>query len=412
MATARFILKEPNSKEETLIFLLFSFGNCRLKYSTGEKINPKYWNPKKQRVKETAQFSEYPEFNARLNNIEAAIRNAYRKLLNDGQAPEPETLKKELNFTLRPNRGTTDNGFWPFIENFISSSKHTRKLSTVQVYEATAKVLKDYCVEKRLRLDFDVITLDFYNSFIAYLSKDRNLANNTIGKYIKTLITFLNEATERGINKNLEYKSRKFKRLIEEVDHVYLNHHELAIMEILDLSEKPYLEKTRDLFLVGCYTGLRYSDFTQVKPSNITMHDGQRFIEIRTVKTNEKVVIPVKPVVEGIIQKYGNDLPRIISNQKMNEYLKIICKMAGINSLVEIKRTSGNRVTSETLPKWQLITTHTARRSFATNAYKMKVPAIAIMKITGHRTEAAFLKYIKVNKEENAIILSDHPFFN
>lgn len=411
MATARFILKEPNSKEETLIFLLFSFDNYRLKYSTGERIYPKYWNPKKQRVKETVQFTEHPEFNARLNYIETTIRNVYRKIVNDGDSPKPDMLKQELNSILRPNKERINNNFWGFVDDFIDSSRSIKKSSTVQVYEATAKVLKDYCSKKKLILDFDVITLDFYNSFIAYLSKDRNLANNTIGKYIKTLITFLNEATERGVNKNLEYKSRKFKRLNEEVDHVYLNHHELATLEGLDLSEKPYLEKTRDLFLVGCYTGLRYSDFTQVKPENITTREGQRFIEIRTLKTNEKVIIPVKPVVENIIQKYDNDLPRIISNQKMNEYLKIICKEAGISSLVEIKRNSGNRVISETSPKWQLITTHTARRSFATNAYKMKVPAIAIMKITGHKTEAAFLRYIKVNKEENAVILSNHPFF-
>ncbi len=252
------------------------------------------------------------------------------------------------------------------------------------------------------KLEFDDITLDFYNEFKEYLIDTKNFSMNTVGKYIKTIKVFMNEATERGLNKKMDFKSKKFKVDNEESETIYLTESELKKMYDLDLSENTRLERVRDLFIVGCYTGLRFSDFSQIAPENIKNGD----FHIRTQKTDEPVIIPIHDMVSEIMEKYkdlnDNSLPPSLSNQKMNEYLKEIGKMAGLLERIKITRNKGAQRVTEIYYKYELLTTHTARRSFATNLYLREYPTIGIMQITGHRTERAFMKYIKVTQQQNA----------
>lgn len=159
------------------------------------------------------------------------------------------------------------------------------------------------------------------------------------------------------------------------------------------------------MFLIGCYTGLRVSDFSRLSAAHIGRH-----ITIKTHKTGIPVVIPIHPVVREIIES-GFDLTNTISDQKFNEQIKELCRLAGITEDVLINKNEGGKNVEKIIPKYKLVSSHTARRSFATNAYKAGVPTIAIMKITGHTKESTFLKYIKVSAQENAEMLSRHPFF-
>ena len=220
----------------------------------------------------------------------------------------------------------------------------------------------------------------------------------------------MNEATDRGINKNLEYLNKRFKVLNDSADTIYLSKKELDAIRGLDLSNNARLDTVRDLFIVGCYTGLRFSDLEKLDKSNFIKDFTQ--IKLKTQKTGETVIIPVHPYVKEIFIKYGNSLPKSISNQKMNEYLKEIGKKADIVENIIIGSIQGGRKTNNSYLKYQLITTHTARRSFATNAYLADIPSMDIMKITGHRSERSFIKYIKVTQEQNANRLINHPFFN
>ena len=219
----------------------------------------------------------------------------------------------------------------------------------------------------------------------------------------------MNEATDRGINDNLEYKKKKFKTIREESDTVYLSMNELEKFEKLNLSSNPSLDKVRDLFLIGCYTGLRFSDFTQIQPENINKENSMLFI--RTQKTSERVAIPLHKTVRTILEKHKNKLPKAFSNQAMNSYIKDIGSLAKINELIETTITRAGIVEKTVLPKYKLISTHTARRSFATNLFIADVPSISIMKITGHKTERSFMQYIRITQEQNADKLLTHPFF-
>lgn len=411
MPRAKFILKEPKAKEETLVYMLYNYQYKRFKYSTGEKINPKFWNPESQRAKETKKFPEYPEFNTRLDKLESGIKTAFRKLLNDGIQPNNINLKEELEASLSDNilqaKRTT---LLKFIEDYIEESKVHKKEGTVKVYTTTFNYLKKYSNSLNKEIDFHTVNLEFYNQYIAYLSVENKLAANTVGKHIKTLKSFLNEATDRGYNTNLEFKKRKFKTLREESDSIYLTLDELANFEKLDLSASPRLEKVRDLFLIGCFTGLRFSDFTQIQPENIIID--KSLIQVRTQKTGERVSIPLHKTVKSILSKYDNRLPKAYTNQVMNKYLKEVASLSGLKEPVETSITRGGKVEKSITKKFDLVSTHTARRSFATNLYLADVPSISIMKITGHRSERSFLQYIRVTQEQNADKLINHPFFN
>lgn len=411
MAKVKFILKEPTSKSDTLIYLIYNYQYKRFKYSTGEKINPKFWNISNQRVKESKNFPEYPEFNTRLDTFENGINNAFRRLLNDGIQPNNDLLKKELEFEL-DNRVLRQRKItlFEFINTFIKESKNVKQASTITVYNTTLNHLKDYAEKTNKNLNFDTINLTFYTNFTKYLSQDLEMSTNTIGKYIKTIKTFLNEATERGFNENLEFRKSKFKTISEETDTVYLSTEELKIIEEKDLGNNSSLEKVRDLFLLGCYTGLRFSDFSQIKQENII--ESKSIIQIRTQKTKDKVSIPIHPIVKRILIKYDNSIPKAFTNQIMNKYIKNIVELCEINTPTELTTSKSGITKKSTVPKYKLITTHTARRSFATNLYLADIPSISIMKITGHKTEKSFLKYIKVTQEQNADKLLNHPFFN
>ena len=178
---------------------------------------------------------------------------------------------------------------------------------------------------------------------------------------------------------------------------------ELAKLYALKINNKK-LEEVRDLFIFGAWVGLRFSDFSNIKPENIIQIDGDYFIKTITQKTKELVIIPCNPVIMEIFEKYAdrpNKLPKTISNQKFNDYIKDVCKLAEFNEVGRISAKPKDILAD-------LVSSHTARRSFATNYYLQGFPTIDLMKITGHRTERSFLKYIKVSKLDTAKRLSEH----
>src|SRR5690606_7026043 len=132
---------------------------------------------------------------------------------------------------------------------------------------------------------------------------------------------------DRGINGNLSYKRKEFKALKEDVHNIYLNEDELKKIIALDYNENKKLDRARDLFIIGCYTGLRFSDFSTLTPDNIS----KDLIKIKTQKTGVDVVIPILPEVKKILEKYNGKLPKAYCNQKMNEYLKLVAQKAKLN---------------------------------------------------------------------------------
>lgn len=176
--------------------------------------------------------------------------------------------------------------------------------------------------------------------------------------------------------------------------------------------EKPAQGCCRDIFLVGCYTAQRFSDYSTINEGNIrTLENGQQVIDLKQQKTGNHVVIPVRPELQAILEKYDNRLPRTYE-QKVNHLIKEIAREAGITEKVEVSYIENGEKKSRLVEKCDLVKTHTARRSGATNMYLAGIPTIAIMKVTGHKTEREFMKYIKITEEQTALELMSHPYFS
>jgi len=403
-----FILKDPQATDETPVNLVFWYDQLRIKISTGERIRPKYWNKGTHRARETKDFPEFENFNTRLDNHQRNVMSAVRDHLNENNTILPKKLRAELANALRPKPEKEPLTFFPAIQEYIDTTNKAPR--TKLSYGTTLNVLKEYQKTLKTPLTFESINMDFYEHFVKYLTETQNFAKNTIGDHIKKIKVFMNYANDKGFTTNKGHEHRKFQTISETPETVYLNDSELLTLYEKDLSDNSRLDRVRDLFIIGCYTGLRFSDLSQLTPEKFT-DDGTR-LKIKTVKTGEIVVIPLHWTIKEILKKYNGETPRALSNQKMNVYIKELAELAEIKERVTITKTKGGLNFEKKFEKWELVTVHTARRSFATNMFLAEVPTISIMKITGHRTERAFMKYIKVSQEQNADKLSKHPYFS
>jgi integrase len=412
MASYNYYLKDAKSPGETPIYLLFDDGVNRCKLYIQLSVRPKDWNPEKWEARKS--FAGFSDFNEKLNKIQTKCSELHTALTKEGKFTLDSLKEKfriyldELNNRKKENTSGANKTFTSlsdFAKHYIDSVKSAKASNTILHNTQTLNLLKEF--ERGKKIIFDRVNLDFYNDFIEFLTRDKKYSPNTIGKHIANVKLFLNEATERGFNTKFDFKSKRFKTVSESVESIYLSEDELLKIYNHDFTSHKKLEHTRDLFIIGCFTGLRFSDFSQLKIENIT--DGQ--IKVKTQKTGETVVIPIHWTVKEILQKCthtAKGLPRPYSNQKMNDYLKDVGEAVKISEKILHTHTKGGLKVQTTSLKHELMTTHTARRSFATNLFLSGFPAISIMKITGHKTEKSFMKYIKISQAENAKLLQLH----
>ena len=426
MENITYRLKEPQegvtpaNQKETLVYLFFSYGYAEitatgkkkyipLKYSTGMRIYPHLWNKKAHRAKRTTSF-DYHSFNIKLENLTDLIKQLHR----ENPTIAPDKLKDLLNEQLK-NGGSVEMNLNTYIDKYLHDVEKGIRLtykgekfkhSTVKTLKGFITKFKQFQDHINRQYDFNDITIDFYNDYTNYLTS-LNYSINTIGKHIKQIKTIMRLSRDEGLHENIEIDKRMFKAISKKVENIFLNEDELRQMYNLDLSHKKNYELARDVFLIGAFTAQRYSDYSRIRKEMIKGNN----IELIQQKTGEKVIIPMRNEVKEILKKYDYTLPKTYE-QKVNKYIKEVGKLAGITELVQTEKTKGGLIVKQDVPKYELIKTHTARRSGATNMYLAGIPSIDIMAITGHKTESEFLKYIKVTKKQIAQNLALHPYFN
>jgi integrase len=418
VASVNYYLKKAEANGKSLIFLRYFVNGKALTYSFNQSIESKLWDKKKQRVKNNRITTEdgTHSLNDLLDTLEKVLIKAFNDELKRG-IPERNTLKKYLDdFIYQNDRQNvqSEETFYKLIDRFISgeikNKGKDKSQNSLNNYYSLKVHLKAFEENQKVKLTFDNITLDFFYKYLSFLNTlpgtkgTKGLAPNTIAKDIALLKALMSEAVDLGYTNNLQFKHKKFSYSEVDTDAVYLKEKEMLALYKWDFSKNRRLEEVRDLFVFGCCVGLRFSDYSDVKPENIVTIDDDLFIKIITKKTKELTIIPCNPIVLEIFKKYDaslNRLPKNISNQKFNKYIKEACKTA------EMKET-GRLSDNMSLELWECISSHTARRSFATNLYLEGYPVIEIMKITGHRTEKSFLKYIRVSKLDAAKRLSAH----
>lgn len=427
---ARFVLKEPNSQNPTLIYLLCRSCVPRLKYSTGKNIEPSRWDSKTDRPTTQTKGLDrdtkdrLKEIDLHLSRLSDAIERINSRIKAEKIEPTQEFYRTELDKEFNQDKPrkvapTPEKlTFFPWVEKFIEEcAKGERTIpltgkryseSSIKNYKKILNHLRAFQKKTKYPIDFDTIDLHFYQKLIKYLN-DQNKATNTKGSVIKYVKVFMRQSMKDKMHTNTIFQDEEFVKPVEKSENIYLTLDEIQHIYSLDLSARPGLDRVRDVFVIGCYTGLRFSDLNQLRAENF-INDGQ-FVRVTMQKTGKPVFVPLNPQIRAILAKYDGVPPRVLSNQRMNDYLKEIAQLAELNEKVTMSQTKGGLKVNKTLNKWELVTTHTARRSFATNAYKEGIPTIDIMRMTGHRTETSFMKYIKVTNEEVAYRMAEHPFF-
>ena len=392
-----FVLKDPKA-EKSLVFLIVHHHGRRLKISTGLVVLSCCWDADNYQL--TRKSDYFRQDNAILLKWKNAAEDSIREAEIRNEPPDKlkdrilEAMGKEPK---RNKKAGSDGFFFPYFERWANTTTVSRKATNQSAY--SARLFKEFLGKRSPA--FDDITVTLLNEYVEWMAGVKNLKPNTRGGHIRNIKTAMNKAYNEGLHQNLDYKKVVKER--EDTENVYLTGDEVERLASMNLTGTR--EKVRDLFLIGCYTAMRFSDYSVLTPDAIS--DG--YIRYVQKKTGESVVLPCHPRVAEIVRRY-NGVPAI-SQQKFNDIIKLICMDAGIREKIPVRETKGYKTTTTYREKWEMVSSHTARRTAATNMYKAGIPAISIMKITGHRTEANFLKYIKLSKEENAQMLKDNRFF-
>lgn len=386
VATVSFYINtgKLDRKGRAPIYAQFDHNKRRFRIYTGEKVDPKFWSKSKSSYIKPS-YSDDSKLDGYLKNVEKTIRNIVVDARNSNKTITPEYIKSELVKATNQNSETT---FFPLFDQYLEVSKSTKGPGTIKNYKNALHYYNEYKNDKGFEFRFEDLTMGFYDAFMEYLISKKKLANNTAGRVIKVLKTFLNWAFENDHHSNLDYK--KFKILEEKIEIIYLTDQELKTIYNLEITNEP-MARARDLFCFGCFTGLRFSDIAQLDKSNI--EDG--IIQIRTQKTRDLLTIPIIPYARGILEKYDYKLPTL-SNQKLNGHLKALGKKAEIDQPVNIQRYRGAKRIDKEIPKHDLITTHTARRTFITLSLEKGIRPEVVMSITGHKDFKSFSAYIKI----------------
>lgn len=389
----------------------------------GESVETAMWNTKKQVSRVTSSYPEGSLINAQVEKWRTAAAETIEHFKERMSAPSASEFKEELEKRRFKEGYRTPTSVVEYFDTFIARYEKTRSPGRVKHYKLAKNILADYQSAKKDTITFEDINQDFYNRFTEWFYSKGHSANY-LGETIKVLKLVVNEAMiVDKLHSNIDFKSRGFLAPSSQVDSIYLTEDELLRIHGLKIDETFIAEsfkdidiwqtqrkikaynKARDMFLIGAFTGLRVSDYSRLMPENITDK-----VRIQAKKTGIKSVIPIHWVVQEIIDR-GYDFSTTMTDQKLNKHIKEVARLAGITEEVTYTKNVGGKTVQLSSPKCELISSHTARRSFATNAYKAGIPTVSIMKITGHKKESTFLKYIKISEEENAEMLMSHSFF-
>jgi integrase len=273
-----------------------------------------------------------------------------------------------------------------------------------RIYRNMKEHLKAFEEFRGDSITFNCLDLNFYEEFVDFLTyeyvqrrrKTRivGLKINTIGKTIKQFRTFLRNRIRKKIIAPIDMDGWTI--IQEEVDAVYLTMDEINIIYNLDLSKSPHLINYRNDFVLGCLTGLRFSDFSEIMKDDVR----KDMLYKKQNKSEHWVVIPLRDEALKILENRFRDNACSLTNAEFNRHIKTIGKLAGIKELIKFSHKKSGKDIIETKPKYEWITSHTCRRSFCTNEFLAGTPVELIMKISGHKSIKDFYKYIRITSEE------------
>jgi integrase len=401
----------------SIIFIQYCHtGEKRTLLNTGISIPPNYWNIKRHSINADlpSLFGEADLLNKQLQNMiriaEDIVVYAVQKKINDPKAFLKKTFEPNFDLSRLAEKAKQVNSpkvnldIYFQIDEYMKSKIKQVTPHMLNVYRNMRDTLKAFEIYRKKKITFESFDVQFYEEFVDYMMYDHLLRRrkkvikgfriSTVGKTIKQLRIFLRNRIRRGIIPPINLE--EYKILDEETDAVYLTTEEIMRIYQTDLSNCPSLDKFRNLFIFGCLTGLRFSDFSTIKSEDVR----DRMLYKKQKKSDRWVVVPLKEEAYSI---FVNDFKRkmpVIYNAEFNSQIKLIAKTAGIIGPIKFIHKHGNRNIVTVRPKCEWVTSHTCRRSFCTNEFLAGTPVDLIMKISGHKSLRDFYKYIRITPEE------------
>ena len=391
-----------------------TFNSTRINFSTGFRIDASKWDEQKQRVKNgctNKAMQSAAEINTVLNQYEAELHSIFKKFETLDTMPTKDQVKEAFN-RMHLSESAKEEGAAQLeqeekkakrprpsdvMREFISENETINQWTwgTIEKFNAIENHFKDF----NARLTLDEYDKAHLAKFVQFLIDKKDMRNSTVKKQLGYLKWFFRWFQEKGYCNCGDYQSfdPKLKTTPKKV--IFLDEHELEQLETYEIPEnKKYLERVRDVFLFCCYSSLRYSDVYNLKRSDIQNNK----MLITTIKTHDDLAIELNKTTTALLKKYADcDFPDnkalpVITNQKMNDYLKELCELAGIDTPISEVFYKGGVRHEITTPKYALMSTHAGRRTFICKALSMNIPPEVVMKWTGHSDYKAMKPYIAV----------------
>jgi integrase len=418
--------KRLRSDGTALIYIQYCYdAEHKTFLNTQIPIPPEFWNRSKLCVKETLphNYGNPQKINDDIDRQLKLAGDLIRLAKSQGIAEMGAYVKEKYNpelklndlaiveFNLKtayvPESKKKKESFFKQIEEYTKSKEKKVKKATLSVYGQMARHFEAFQTYRKEKITFASFDYQFYEELIDFLTFEYvqfrkkspvilGLKRNSIGKTIKQFRIFIKDRVKRKIIPPIDLTDYKIPE--EESDAIYLNHDEIGKIYNLDLSAKPELIPYRNLFVLGCLTGLRFSDYSALRPEDLQ----QDMLYKKQEKSVHWVVIPLRKEAKEIFTEQFKEQIPLLSNVTFNEKIKILARMASINRSVKFSYKKGNKMIEAIKPKWAWITSHTARRSFCTNEFLRGTPVYLIMKISGHKREKDFYKYIRITPQEAA----------
>lgn len=413
MATINFLYRSSREQAPLNFRLLFTHNGTPIQIGgkTQLVISKDYWQNyhSKQRINDIDLKNEQTEVKKELSKFESYILKSFHN--TDIDEVTNDWLKEITTKYYQPEeKNEVSTKLIDFFSYYLDVKD--KDLSYTRKQRIRVVLNKLIRFEKATKKKYSIIDVNdnFKKKFLEYADKQQ-YAGATTKKDFSVIKTICRYANDCGIETHPQLRNLNIK--IEQSKAIYLSFEELDKIKKLDLSNNERLNNVRDWLLISCYTGQRISDFMRFTSDMVIKKNDKKLLSFKQQKTSKNIVIPFLEQAQEVYNKRNGNFPRPISEQKYNDYLKELCKLAGINELIQgaimdsistsNKKTRNDyRKINGKYEKWQLIGSHVGRRSFATNFYG-KVPTSVLIGITGHSTEAMFLNYIQKTESETAL---------
>ncbi len=387
-----FNLKDQNAEVSAVRLIITHKGKVYRKY-TGFSVKTKQW----KKTKKDGQWPTNPKDSERLKEIKLALEERLNEYSSEAEIllAIDQVLTSKSNYYKPIDAAVKKRPtFWEYFKEWSEREGPSKRQRTC-TYRQLAEIMGTAD-------DWEALDESYYLRLMQRMN-DKGYSKNYQGAIISKLKSVLSEGYKMKLHRSEEY--HKFRRYTEQPDTVYLTEDEVDRLWKLDLKDDME-RRVRDLFLIGVYTAARFSDYSRLSEKNIS----KGYITFTQQKTSDSVIIPLAPRVAAILKRNGGCAPKL--NQIVfNREIKVVCLKAGINGKTQVTRSKGARHVTTTVPKWKLVSSHTARRTGATLLHKTGIPVQSLMLITGHRSIQSLMHYLRLTKEENAYQLKNNPFF-